>query len=171
MQELHDCFGNWLGIWQRWCGAACEISYRVTVLKKTYYYSDVIMNAMASQITGPWIVYPTVCSGAEQRKHRSSASMAFVRGIHRWRVNSSHKGLVTRKNISIWWRHHVYSTFTVSVLKRPGTVLLSTRSQTRYRTQSFELPSSRLTCLPSCISFMIAYYSLLKPRTWFNIKI
>ena len=94
------------------------VKFQIELLKNIYYYSDVIMNAMASQITGPWIVYPTVCSGAEQRKHRSSASMAFVRGIHRWPVNSSHKGLVTRKNISIWWRHHVYSTFTVSVLKR-----------------------------------------------------
>ena len=30
-------------------------------------------------------------------KHRSSASLAFVRGIHRWPVNSPHKGPVTRK--------------------------------------------------------------------------
>ena len=39
----------------------------------------------------------TVCSGADQRKHQSSASLAFVRGIHRWPVNSPHKGPVTRK--------------------------------------------------------------------------
>ena len=32
-----------------------------------------------------------------QRKHQSSASLAFVRGIHRWPVNSLHKGPVTRK--------------------------------------------------------------------------
>ena len=31
------------------------------------------------------------------RKHQSSASLAFVRGIHRWPVNSPHKGPVTRK--------------------------------------------------------------------------
>ena len=36
-------------------------------------------------------------SGADQRKHQSSASLAFVRGIHRWPVNSPHKGPVTRK--------------------------------------------------------------------------
>ena len=36
-------------------------------------------------------------SSADQRKHQSSASLAFVRGIHRWPVNSTHKGLVTRK--------------------------------------------------------------------------
>ena len=33
----------------------------------------------------------------DQRKHESSASLAFVRGFHRWPVNSSHKGPVTRK--------------------------------------------------------------------------
>ena len=38
-----------------------------------------------------------VCSGADQRKHQSSASLAFVRGIHRSAVNSPHKGPVTRK--------------------------------------------------------------------------
>ena len=34
---------------------------------------------------------------ADQRKHQSSASLAFVRGIHRWPVNSPHKRPVTRK--------------------------------------------------------------------------
>ena len=61
------------------------------------YYSDVIMGAMASQITGLTIVYSTVYSGADQRKHQSSASMAFVRGIHRWPVYFPHKWPVTRK--------------------------------------------------------------------------
>ena len=61
------------------------------------YYSAVIMSAMASQITSLAIVYSTVYSGAYQRKHQSSASLAFVRGIHRWPVNSPHKGPVTQK--------------------------------------------------------------------------
>ena len=61
------------------------------------YYSDVIMSMMASQITSPTLVYSTVYSGADQRKHQSSASLAFVMGIHRWPVNSPHKGPVTRK--------------------------------------------------------------------------
>ena len=43
------------------------------------------------------IVYSTVYSGTDQRKHQSSASLAFVLGIHRWPVNSPHKGPVTRK--------------------------------------------------------------------------
>ena len=44
-----------------------------------------------------------------ERKHQSSASLAFVGGVHRRPVNSPHIGPVTRKNVSIWWRHHVYA--------------------------------------------------------------
>ena len=55
------------------------------------------MGAMAAQITSLTIVYPTVYSGADQRKHQRSASLAFVRWIHRWPVNSPHKGPVTRE--------------------------------------------------------------------------
>ena len=61
------------------------------------HYNDVIIRAMASQITSASIVYSTVCSGANQRKHQSPASLAFVREIQRWPVNSPHKGSVTRK--------------------------------------------------------------------------
>ena len=51
--------------------------------RKRLHYSDVTMSAIASQITSFAIVYSTVNSGAEQRKHQSSASLTFVRGIHR----------------------------------------------------------------------------------------
>ena len=61
------------------------------------HYNDVIMSAMASQITSVACVSSTVWSGADQRKHQSSASLGFVRGIHRRPVNSPHKGPVTRK--------------------------------------------------------------------------
>ena len=60
-------------------------------------YSDVIINAMASQITGVSIVCWAVSLGADQRKHQSFGSLAFVRGIRRWPVNSPHKGPGTRK--------------------------------------------------------------------------
>ena len=61
------------------------------------HYSDVIMSAMASKITGASVIYLTVCSRVDQRKHQCSASLALVRGIHWWPVNSPHKGPVTRK--------------------------------------------------------------------------
>ena len=58
---------------------------------------SVIMGVMASQITGVSIGCTNVCSGANQRNNQSSASLAFVGGIHRWPVNSLHKRLVTRE--------------------------------------------------------------------------
>ena len=48
------------------------------------YAITVIMGVMASQITCVPTVCTTVCSGVHQRKHQTSASLAFVRGIHRW---------------------------------------------------------------------------------------
>ena len=47
------------------------------------HHTDVIMTTMASRITSLKVVYSIVNSGADQRKHQSSASLAFVRGIHR----------------------------------------------------------------------------------------
>ena len=64
------------------------------------HYNDFIMSAMASQINSLTIVYSTVYSGVDQRKHQSSASLAFVRGIHWWPVNSPHEGPITRKMFS-----------------------------------------------------------------------
>ena len=67
------------------------------------------MSAIASQITSLTIVYSTVFQGADHRKHQSSASLAFVRGIHRAPVNSPHKGPVTRTMFPfddvIMWTH------------------------------------------------------------------
>ena len=55
------------------------------------------MGMIASQITSLASVYLTFYSGADQRKHQSSASLAFVRGIHWWPLNSPHKWPVTQK--------------------------------------------------------------------------
>ena len=61
------------------------------------HYNDIIMTTMASQITSLMNIYLIVYSDADQRKHQSSASQAFVRGNHRLPVNSPHKWPVTRK--------------------------------------------------------------------------
>ena len=59
--------------------------------------NDVIMSVMASQITSLMSVYSNIYSGADQSKHQSPASLAFVQEIHRWQVNSLHKGPVMWK--------------------------------------------------------------------------
>ena len=96
------------------------------------HYNDVIIGWMASQITSLTIVYLTVCSGADKIKHQSSASLAFVRGIHRSPVNSPHKGTVTRKMFPFYdvimlvfcphW-HSVSSTVASWRLLLPATLL------------------------------------------------
>ena len=65
--------------------------------KDFWHYIDVTMTTMASQITSLTVVYSIVDSDADQRKHQSSASLAFVCGIHRGPVDSPHKGSVTQK--------------------------------------------------------------------------
>ena len=106
--------------WSATCNVLAWRQVRFLTGITIYHYSEVIMNAMASQITSFAIVYSTVYSGTDQRKHQSSASLAFVRGIHRWPVNSPHKGPVTRKMfpfddlIMIWnlvneWSHSSWS--------------------------------------------------------------
>ena len=59
------------------------------------HYGDVIMGAIASQITSLTIVYSTVYSDTDQIKHQSAASLAFLRGIHRGTVEFPAKWPVT----------------------------------------------------------------------------
>ena len=61
------------------------------------HYNDRIMGVIASQIISLTIVYSIVYSDVDQRKHQTSASLAFVRGSHRGPVNSPHKWPVTRR--------------------------------------------------------------------------
>ena len=87
-------------------GQLCAVCFSVgiqplTITKNSpddhLLYNDVIMSAMATQITSMTIVCSAVCSDSHQRKHQRSASLAFVWGIHWWPVNSPHTGPVTRK--------------------------------------------------------------------------
>ena len=92
-----------------------EMEWRASIRSSySLYYSDVVMNMMASQITSLTIVYSTVYSDADQRKHQSSASLAFVSP-----ENSPHKWPVTRKMFpfdvvimnksGIYHWHHAFS--------------------------------------------------------------
>ena len=98
----------------------------IALCLQIFNYYDVIMGAIASQITSLTIVCSTVYSDADQRKHRSSASLAFVRGIYRGPVNSPHKWPITRKmfpfdDVTMWsklfrlkrngwrWNYHRWS--------------------------------------------------------------
>ena len=140
---FHLMTSSWFFISQLWCGYNCSkpvfvkktgvvtflsISFLVISNLETSHYSDVIMSTMASQITSVFTVCSVFCSGADQRKHQNSASLAYVGGIHRGPMNPPHKGPVTQQifsydyvpgdrwilltwtrnaeNFSIWWRNH-----------------------------------------------------------------
>ena len=93
------------------------------------HYIDVIMTTMASQITSLAVVYSTVYSDADQRKCQSSASLAFVWGIHRDRWIPAQRASHA-ENVSIWWRHHDVPTsdtlFLTTVASRNNAVQYST---------------------------------------------
>ena len=91
------------------------------------------MNAMASQITSLTIVYSAVYSGADQSKHQSFASLAFVWGIHRRPVNSPRKWPVTRKmfpfdEVIMWNNNDITFTWQIACLNM-GTVWILAQHQ------------------------------------------
>ena len=108
-------------------GIACKRSNRHEQTKRpvSIHYNDVIMISMASQITVVSFVYSTVCSGADQRKHQSSASLAFMREIQLWPVNSPQKRPVTRKMLP---SHDV-----IMVVLGIGSPILKIRRSNDYR--------------------------------------
>ena len=74
------------------------------------HYSNVIMSPMTSQITKLTVVCSNIYSGADERKHQSSASLVFVRGIHGWPVNFPHKGPVKLFHLMLSsWAKAIYS--------------------------------------------------------------
>ena len=101
-------------------GTHTKFQFEILTIKEIpgivyFHYCDLTMGAIASQITCFTVVYSTVYSGTDQRKHQSSTSLAFIRGIHRWPVNSPHKGPVMRRMFPfddiimfarLFWRAH-----------------------------------------------------------------
>ena len=81
------------------------LTFTAVDLSVLIYCQAVALEVMFGIITLRWRPnesdgVSTIYSGADQRKLQSCASLAFVRGIHRWPMNSTHKGQVTRKMFS-----------------------------------------------------------------------
>ena len=103
-----SCMYHWIYRFTMWAKNMRLFRYDCFLLVKSSFHVShvflesyiamqcIIMGAMVSQITSHMIVCSAVYPGANERKHQSSASLAFVRGIHRWPANSPHKGPVTR---------------------------------------------------------------------------
>ena len=111
VQNIRFCFPIVLKFCILYCTSKRPIMRIAFPYHGASHYGDVIMGTMASQITSLTIVYSTVYSDADQRKHQSSASLAFVLAIHRGPVNAPHRWPVTRKMFPFddvimgRWRH------------------------------------------------------------------
>ena len=110
------------------------------------HHNDVIMGALVSQITSLTIVYWTVYSRRRSRKNQSPASQAFVRGNHRWPVNSPHKGPVTRQmfpfddvimHVPVLWRNHGEYAW-IHHTKLPN-ILISTQQTNTIKTCAYSI--------------------------------
>ena len=143
------------------------------------------MSAIASQITSLTIVYSTDYPGADQSKHQSSASLAFVWGIHRGPVNSPHKWPVTRKMfpfddvIMMYWlstrtNHHKFLVwmnrfhereFHVNIMNSTWYVDFGARS--RYLRQGWIITSHRI--LWYAITSPCLRYLLLAPKSSYHV--
>ena len=73
------------------------------VFEWEYHYSDVMMRAMASQITGVPIVSSTVCS----RRRSKKTSKLRVTGLSELTGECPQQKASNGENVTIWWRHHV----------------------------------------------------------------
>ena len=93
----HNPYIMWMILFCCHCSYVVNFFWFHMIYSSSLHYNDIIMSAMVSGITSLMIVYSTVCSSSDQRKHQSSTTLAYVRGIHQWLVNSPHKGSVTRK--------------------------------------------------------------------------
>ena len=108
MSLYHDFKNNQLNfMWLlivRWRLIALEGSRGINTVST--HYNDVIMGTMASQITSLTIVYSTVYSDTDQRKHQSSASLAICAGNSPVTGEFPAQMASNAENVSIWWCHH-----------------------------------------------------------------
>ena len=123
------------------CGKSSVLQIYQWCLIVYFHYNDVIMGAIASKITSLTIVYSTIYSGADQRKHQSSASLASVRGIHRRPVNSPHTWPVTQKMFDD--RHRVHGN---------GLMSIATIKQNKAQTVCMILGMYFMHCIGNCYS-------------------
>ena len=77
----------------------------LSVVLKTHY-CDVIMGAVASQINSFTIVYSTVYSDVDQRKHQGPTSPAFCAGYSPGTGQIPAQMASNAENVSIWWCHN-----------------------------------------------------------------
>ena len=161
-----------------WCGVKRPVNGCQTRTKPSSHYDDVIMGEIASQITSLDIVYSTVYSGADQSKHQSSASLAFVWGIHRGPVNSPHKWPATRKmfpfdDVIMIYRNLntlPYTIFAWGMWARAPWNVLHISLKLAYSESCTNPSETRNTTLPLCLprKINVFFYGMYPHKTTFQ---
>ena len=136
------------------------------------------MGAMAPQITSLTIVYSTVYSRRRSKKTSKLRITGFVRGIHRWPVNSPHKGPVTRKlfpfddviMVCPFYRRYssqqLVSKFFMATDTNIGPVLIKTKKPFSFSSLRFILLSfcdNTCICNPTMRSSHLPYWHWIVP--------
>ena len=142
------------------------------------HYDDVIMTTLASQITSLTVVYSIAYSGVDQRKHQSSASLAFVRGIHRDRWIPRTKGQQCGKCFHLmtsWWNPiYMFYRFTWVYFHFPGIYYVNRKiwvySQAKFNYEIYIPPQQQLLNLNSycCITLASVPSSRSSYCIWFD---
>ena len=128
------------------------------------HYNDVIMGAIASQITSLTIVYSTVYSDADQRKHQKLCVTGLCAGNSPGAGEFPAQMASNAENVSIWWRHHGQVSG-VSVMTKFGCHIYTKLDLKRSRALWITVWSSGVTnpfakahFVAQWISFVVAYF-------------
>ena len=132
LEQKHSSTLNHLGHFMHWrlvCGNVMisleVIGFLTLLVLKLVHYNDVIMSAMASQITSLTIVYSKVYWGADQRKHQSSLTLAFVTVTGEFPTHRASNA----ENVSIWWCHHDMENKVINIAADDQTLYISSSSE------------------------------------------
>ena len=134
------------------------------------HYHDVIMGTIAFQITSLTTVYSTVYSGSDQRKHQSSASLAFVWGIHRDRWIPRTKGQLRGKCFHLMtssWNADIFS-FCHYLIELSGVDLNGMCVKSVFWIFLQKGDFFQLQCIKISVQISISHWNILKKLPWFQ---
>ena len=108
-QPLYDMHPTWLSLTN-------ELKFVLNI-----HYNDIIMSAMASQITSLTIVYSTVYSRRRSKETSKLCATGLCAGnspvTGEFPAQRASDAASNAKNVSIWWRHHGWSCIAKHIMK------------------------------------------------------
>ena len=121
------------------------------VVYETWYYNDVIISTIASQITSLTIVYSTVYSRRRSKKTSKLRVTGLCEGNSPVTCEFPAQRASNAENISIWWRHHGLSTRMIKHhnLGKLWVSLLDVLWSVLFWDRAVKSVTLKLTCFPA----------------------